>query len=124
MLEIERDEEREYRISMEAIVDAYGPEEQALGWFYYLEDKLCFPFSARCIGERIISPLCIDETVTVIGMADAYDCLTEMFVLIKWAGRSLGVPLSQLQGVAVDSQTEEAIADWHYWVGRGYVLHG
>jgi hypothetical protein len=27
-----RDEEREQRITMEIIVDAYGPEEQAMGW--------------------------------------------------------------------------------------------
>jgi Calcium binding len=27
-----RDAEREQRISMEIIVDAYGPEEQAMGW--------------------------------------------------------------------------------------------
>ena len=29
----ERDEEREERISMEIVVDAYGPEEQAMGWY-------------------------------------------------------------------------------------------
>jgi Calcium binding len=28
---------REDRIHNEAIVDAYGPEEQALGWYYYLD---------------------------------------------------------------------------------------
>jgi len=38
---------REDRIHMEIIVDAYGPEEQAMGWYYYLEDKLDFPFRAR-----------------------------------------------------------------------------
>ncbi len=27
-----KDDEREERIHMEIIVDAYGPEEQALGW--------------------------------------------------------------------------------------------
>ena len=26
--------DREERIEMEIIVDAYGPEEQAMGWFY------------------------------------------------------------------------------------------
>ena len=46
------DEAREERITMEIIVDAYGPEEQALGWYYYLEEKLQFPFTARCIAER------------------------------------------------------------------------
>jgi hypothetical protein len=34
MKEIERDEERENRIVSEIIVDAYGPEEQAMGWYY------------------------------------------------------------------------------------------
>jgi hypothetical protein len=29
-----RDEEREQRITMEIIVDAYTPEEQAMGWYY------------------------------------------------------------------------------------------
>jgi hypothetical protein len=31
-----RDPEREHRIRMEIIVDANGPEEQAMGWYYYL----------------------------------------------------------------------------------------
>jgi hypothetical protein len=124
MSEIERDEEREYRITMEAIVDAYGPEEQALGWYYYLEDKLQFPFEAKCFRERNISPLQIDETVKVIGMADEYDCMAEMFVQIEWTGRIFGVPLSQLTGIEVDSETEELIDDWHYWAGRGYLLCG
>ena len=30
---------REERIHNEIIVDAYGPEEQALGWYYYLENR-------------------------------------------------------------------------------------
>lgn len=41
---------REERIHNEVIVDAYGPEEQALGWYYYLENKIQFPFSARCMA--------------------------------------------------------------------------
>jgi hypothetical protein len=43
MPEREQDPEREHRIAEEIIVDAYGPEEQALGWYYYLESA-----SARC----------------------------------------------------------------------------
>jgi len=48
--------EIEDRIAMEIVVDAYGPEEQAMGWYYYLEEKLSFPFKAKCIEERAISP--------------------------------------------------------------------
>ena len=51
------DEEREERIKMEIIVDAYTPEEQAMGWHIYLEETMGFPFEARCIEEKDISPL-------------------------------------------------------------------
>jgi len=109
---------------MEAVVDAYDAEEQAMGWYYYLEDKIRFPFQARCIRERTISPLRVDEVVEVQGMANEGDCMAEMFVMIAWSDRTFGVPLMQLEGVDVDTETEEAIADWHYWVGRGYQLCG
>ena len=124
MPRIERDEERENRISMEAIVDAYGSEEQAMGWYYYLDDKILFPFEAQCIRERKTSPLRVGENVQVVGMVLENDCLNEMFVEIEWSGRTFGVPLSQLKGIEVDENTEEAISDWHYWVERGYRLYG
>jgi hypothetical protein len=120
MKEVEEDEAREHRISMEAIVDAYGPEEQALGWHCYLGDKLHFPFQARCIKTRRISPLKADEIVKVTRMAKEDDCTREMFVEVAWHGRTFGVPLAQLEGVNVDEDTQEAIEDWHYWVARGY----
>lgn len=122
MKRVEEDEEREHRITMEAIVDCYGPEEQAMGWYYYLQDRLNFPFKARCLKARTISPLREGETVEVVSMADEEDCESEMFVVIDWMGRNLGVPLVQLVGLDVDEDTEEAIGDWHYWMGRGYQL--
>jgi len=122
MKEIEQDEDRERRIQDEAIIDAYGPEEQALGWYYYLDDKIAFPFYARCIEERRISPLKEGEKVAVIGMASEDDCMHEMFVEIQWQERAFGVPLAQLEPMNVDELTQEAIADWHYWVKRGYQL--
>ena len=45
-----KDAAREQRISMEAVVDAYGPEERSMGWYYYLADKISFPFIAECIA--------------------------------------------------------------------------
>jgi hypothetical protein len=44
MTRLDKDEEREERIHMEIIVDAYGPEEQAIGWYNYLDDTLQFPW--------------------------------------------------------------------------------
>jgi hypothetical protein len=43
-----RDPVREDRIQNEAIVYAYWPEGQALGWYYYLENRIRFLFHARC----------------------------------------------------------------------------
>lgn len=118
----EKDEKREDRIMMEAIVDAYGPEEQAMGWYYYLQDKIVFPFKARCARERAISPLKKGEVVTVEKMAPEDDCMREMFVMAQWEGRSLGLPLAQLEAVKADEDTREAIGDWHYWIDQGYQL--
>jgi hypothetical protein len=120
--EAERDEAREQRILMEIIVDAYGPEEQALGWYYYLEQQLHFPFRARCIARRATSPLRVGEVVEVVGMPSEEECEHEMFVLTRWQSETLAVPLAQLDGLSVDDETRQGIEDWHYWVERGYEL--
>ena len=114
-----RDAEREERIVMEIVVDAYGPEEQAMGWYYYLQDTMQFPFTATCIRKRRISPLKEGATVEVVGMAPE-ECEQEMFVEIDWEGDTLAVPLIQLEAPEADAETQQAIADWHYWVNQGY----
>jgi hypothetical protein len=116
----DKDEEREERINNEAIVDAYGPEEHAIGWYYYLDDKLHCPFSAQCVIRRTTSPLKPGDKVEVVGMAPEEECEHDMFVLIQWKGDQLAVPLMQLEGVQVDEETQQAIEDWRYWVDRGY----
>ena len=116
------DEEREERINMEIIVDSYGSDEQAMGWYYYLDGKMQFPFSARCIAQRAISPLEPGEEVEVVGMAPVEECDHEMFVMVKWKSRKLAVPLMQLEGIDVDEETQQAIEDWHYWVDQEYEL--
>ena len=117
-----RDEEREKRIDYEIIVDCYDPEEQAMGWYYYLERTLQFPFLARCVAKRAISPLRVGDEVEVVAMAPEDECEHEMFVLTRWDRGTLAVPLAQLAGIAADEQTEQAIGDWRYWVGSGYDL--
>src|SRR6266496_6093747 len=79
---------REHRILYEIVVDAYTPEERAIGWHCYLDDKLRFPFKAKCIAAREISPLKKGEEVEVLGMAPGDDCMREMFVLVQFAAAS------------------------------------
>jgi Calcium binding len=116
-----RDEEREERISMEIVVDAHGKEERSMGWYCYLENTLSFPFLTRCISERAVSPLRVGDEVEVVGMGPGEECEREMLVEIPWEyKRTLAVPLSQLKVVHGNDKTQQAVEDWHYWVGMGY----
>ena len=114
----ERNEEREERIEMRIIVDAYTVEEQAYGWYAYLDDTIDFPFEAKCMTERDESPLEEGETVRAVGMSSKEPTLRQQYVTVEWMGRELGVPLEQLEAIDPTDDTEQAIADWHYWLER------
>ena len=45
-----------------------------------------------------------------------------MLVQIRWQGRKMAVPLSQLEAITLDESSNEAIGDWLYWVVQGYCL--
>jgi Calcium binding len=55
-------------------------------------------------------------------MAPEEDCEHDMLVDVQRQGRRLAVPLSQLEGEAVDDATQEAIGDWHFWIAGGYAF--
>jgi len=120
MKKSKKDPVREDRIHNDVIADANGPEEQVMGSYCYLDDKIRFPFQAKCIAAKIVSPLRKGETVEVQGMAPEDACSADMLALILWHDRTMAVPLSQLVAVDPDKSTAEAIGDWHYWVAQGY----
>lgn len=115
-----RDPKREDRIHNEVIVDAYNPEEQVMGWYYYLEGKLRFPFQAKCVASKMVSPLRKGESVEVRRMAPEDACSRGILVLIRWQGRTMAVPLSHLSALDAEESTIEGISDWHYWLAQGY----
>ena len=55
-----------------------------------------------------------------MGIAAEEECESEMFVRVRWHGARLAAALSQVEPLAAKPKTEEAVADWHDWVGRGY----
>ena len=121
---IDRSSEIEERIENEIIVDCYDSEEAAMGWFNYMDEQLGFPFAATCCKELQVSPLKKGEEVTVTGIGDADYCTSTILVQIKWQGRSMSVPLSQLEADVEeeDEDTLQAISDWEYWVESGRVF--
>lgn len=117
-----KSKEREDRIHMEIVVDANGPEEVAMGWYYYLDGVMSFPFTATCNAERATSPLKKGDEVEILALADADDCEHEIFVMARWGvKKQLAIPLAQLKPASdADEATVQAVEDWHYWVNQGY----
>ena len=120
MAKARRNHERESRIHKEIVVDAYGPEEQARSWYYYLQDKLQFPFQAQCISSVPTSPLRKGESVEIRKMAPEDGCSADMLAMTRCSNRTLAVPLSQLKPIGVGESTSQAIQDWHYRIAQGY----
>ena len=112
--------EREHRILYEAVVDCYDEVERAMGWYYYLERTLEFPFKARCQNLRKTSPLAAGEIVRVVCLANEDDCMSEVLVNVEHGQDTISVPLAQLSCMARKASTLRGVSDWHYWVARGY----
>ena len=106
MLKRPREDAREERIGWEIVPDAHDAEEQAAGWYAYLEDTLRFPFLARCRATRASSPLRANDEVEVVDIAPDEH---EMFVVAHWEERTLAVPLIQLEVLDADGQTRQGV---------------
>ena len=91
-----------------------------MGWYYYLDNRIRFPFQAKCVVSKVVSPLRKGEVVEVRRLAPGDACANDMLILIQWRGRNMAVPLSQLNAIHVDESTKEAIEDWHYWVAQAH----
>ena len=109
----ERDEQREQRIAQ--IVGGSDDEyARSSAWHGYLDDHIRFPFAAtfRSVAR---------EPVEVIDLACIDYWEDEVLVTLGGTKSGYDVLLSEVQPTdAADAQTRQAIADWHYWVKRGY----
>lgn len=123
MSDPEYDKSREHRITNHILVHAHTQEEQAMSWYNYLEGKLHFPFKAKWFPGGSTAA---EEVIEVLEMSSEEECWEEMFVEVLYKEGTVedvfSVALSNLEVVAADEHTKEAIADWHYWVDKGYQL--
>ncbi|MBU7584915.1 MAG: calcium-binding protein [Nostoc sp. TH1S01] len=124
MSSVERDETRENRIATEIIADAEDKEDRAMGWYYYLEEALNCPFMAKWAKKSRKTSTIEEKTVEVLGMAPDDECLKDMYVEVADINGKdddvYSAKLSDIKPIDADGDTEQAIADWHYWLARGY----
>jgi hypothetical protein len=95
--------------------------ERISAWFDYLEEHLRFPFAATCTRCGVGSALRLLEEVAVLDLACVDDWADEARVTLGGDRDGLDVPLAQLTPSDRSAEpTKQAVADWHYWVHRGY----
>lgn len=109
-----KNEAIEYRIRNEIIVDAYDDYEVNMGWYYYMEEKLNFPFHAtveiktRGGGKE-------SKRVEVVELDCDVEFGNDMTVGVTFGDYVHSVPLRSLIDIEADEDTLEAIGDWFYW---------
>lgn len=116
----QRDEAREQRIAG-LLGGAQDEYERISAWYGYLEEHVRFPFRATWMQRGTGSALRPLPEVEVIDLACVDDWEEGALVALGGAQDGLDVPLAQVtpKGCS-DEPTRQAVADWHYWVQRGY----
>jgi Calcium binding len=70
----------------EATVDAYGPAEQATGFYTMIDENVSFPFTARAVGEDVV--------VTAVDLDNDGE---ELLATCRRKGKSYSVRLTELE---------------------------
>ncbi len=90
----------------EAIVDAYGEDEQLTGFYTMIEDNLTLPFTTMVLG--------IEVTVAGIDLTD----FGIVAICVRGTHRQ-SIPIPDLPLPAPPPPGSEWIAAYRHWVGRG-----
>jgi hypothetical protein len=114
------DPTREHRIIYEIVVDCYNEFEVASAWYAYMEDKLEFPFQAKCVVRNGSGALDFGEQVTVTGLPDQEECEDGLKVLIEYLEDEIDVLIEEIECIAGSDETKTAIDDWRYGIAHGY----
>lgn len=111
------DEEMRHRIDYEIIVDAYDDNEQSMGWYYFFEETLEFPFTAL-VHLRKRDGTAEAKRVKITGLASKEEgFMSEDFNLDTEQGEyTRPVAYSTLSEFKASEETLEAFQIWDfYW---------
>jgi len=105
-------------IMLEIVVDAKDDEDVAMGWFYYMQDELEFPFEAEMESKNRRGEKSVIQ-IDVLGLSSSNENNNSPEVILevseKGSERVIDVGISKLQNVKGDESTENAVAIWKHW---------
>lgn len=106
----------QYRITYEIIVDCYDDHEVKMGWYYYMEEKLGFPFHAT-VDIKKRGGKKETKKVEVLELTSDEEFGDDMMVGVAFDEYVHSVPLLSLRDIEADEETLEAVGDWRFWKG-------
>lgn len=109
--------EMQHKISYQIIVDCYEDHEVNMGWFYFFQDEVNYPFEAEItvknrLGEKRL------VKVAVLGVSDEadFDIQDITFeVNLQEEDIIIDVDIAKLKNIKGDKSAKEAFEIWEYW---------
>lgn len=117
-------EEIRHKIDDEIIVDCYDDYEVQMGWYYFFEEELEFPFEAE-IGIRTREGTTNVTTVDVLGIATEegdVDHLQEVSLEVspQKSELILEIGISKLSNVKGNQAVRDVFEIWNFWKSGKY----
>lgn len=110
------DDEMQYKIDYEIIVDAYDEYEQSMGWFYFFDETLEFPFTATATLKKRGGQVDV-KSVKIVGLSSKEDdFMNNDFNLdMEQGGYIHPIAYSALSHIQASDETLEAFHIWDYY---------
>jgi hypothetical protein len=108
--------DRNNRIQNEILVDAYDDEEQAMSWFYYMQDNLDLPFKAvvrLSTKQKVVENITVD-VVELDPRAEQGKAL-RFGIVEKGSNRIQYIYPNEIVKVISSEENLEIINDWLFW---------
>ena len=105
-------------ITNEIVVDAKDADDVAMGWLYYMQAELLFPFEAKMeVKNRNEEKSVVRIDVLDLSPDNENNNSPEVILEVSEKGseRVMDVRISKLQDVKADESTKNAVAIWKYW---------
>ncbi len=112
-------EEIQQKIDYEIIVDCHDEIEVSMGWYYFMEEAIKFPFRAVA-GIKKRDGSIEKKEVTITGLAsDEEGFMNNDFDLeMEQSGYIANIAFSKLNSIKASSVTLEAFKIWNYWIAK------
>ena len=110
-------EEMQYKIYYEIIVDCYEDHEVNMGWFYFFQDEVNYPFEAEiAVKNRAGKKKLVKVEVLDVSNEEGFDNGGIAFeVNLQEENITIDVDIAKLKNIKGNDTTQEAFEIWQYW---------